>query len=151
MFSEHVEIAFVNFSVFFLAKVGNYSNHNPTKTNRSSSGGYFLSKSSTELIESSFDNFAKRNFQKSKKFSLEVQIYIKTKKFVKNLFLQFVSWTRRELFWQPFCRSFTGSQKQLRSKFGSQTKKIFSKKVWYYFSCNCTPWTRRKQFRKLYG
>ena len=149
MFSEHVEIAFDNLSVHFLAKVGKYSNHNPTKTKRSSSRSYFLSKSSTELKEISFDNLAKRNFQKSKNVSLEVRIYVKTKNFVKNLFLHFVSWTRREKFWQPVCWIFADSQKQFLSKFGNQTRKIFSKKS--CFSSRCTPWTCRKQFWQLYG
>ena len=89
---------------------------------------FFWSKSSSELVESSFDNFAKRNFQKSKKVSLEVKIHVKTKKLVKSLFLHFVSRTRREQFWQPLCKIFADCQKQLCSKFGSQTRKIFSKK-----------------------
>ena len=106
------------------------------KRDRRFSQKFFWSKSSSELVENSFDKFAKRNFQKSQKASLEVRIYVKTKKFVKNLFLHFVSGTRRQKFWQPTCWSLADSQKNFRSKFGSQTRNFFWKKN--YLSSKCT-------------
>ena len=151
MSSEHVAIPYDNLSVHFCRK----SETILITTRQKQIGVHhkviFASKSLSELVKSSFDKFAKRNFQKSKKVSLEVRIYVKTKNFVKNLFLHFVSWTRREKFWQPVCWIFADSQKQFLSKFGSQTRKMFSKKKKCCSSFKYTPWTCKKQFSQLYG
>ena len=125
--TEHVENAFDNPYVQFLAKVRKHFDHNPTKKGLEIFSKVFWSTSSSELVESSFDKFAKRNFQKSKKVSLEVRIHVKTKNVVKSLFLHFVSRTRREKFWQPICWSLAYSQKKFRLKFGSQTRNCFWK------------------------
>ena len=130
--TEHVEIAFDNPYVQFLGKVRKHFDHNPTKRDRIFSQKFFWSKISSELVEISFDKFAKRNFQKSKKVSLLVRIHVKTKKFVIRLFLHFVSRTRREKFWQPICWSLADSQKKFRLKFGSQTRNCFWKENLFF-------------------
>ena len=119
------------------------------KRDSSFSQKFFWSKSSSELVESSFDKFAKRNFQKSRKVSLEVRIYVKTKKFVKNLFLHFVFRTRRKKFWQPICWSLADSQKKFRPKFGSQTRNFFGKN--FFFLPSLLPEHVESSLWQLYG
>ena len=90
-FPEHVEIGFDNPNVHFLAKVRKHFDYNPTKKDWNSSQKFLLIKEFVWIRRKQFWQIRKEKFPKVEKgFACSPNIR-KNQKFVKNLFLHFVS------------------------------------------------------------